>query len=130
MSRTSSPTDNTAICDCHDPEFAATDQELLWRDDQGGCHHSIIYQPSRVAVGWDLGEDHPVVNSIARGCVLRAIGSRFGCFSYVVVQDRSRVDTPVPYYGGRGRRVQVSTLDTDGKEDQVFAAHVRTRPGF
>jgi hypothetical protein len=121
------PTDNTAVSDCHDPEFAATDQELLWRDDQGRHHTSIIYQPSRAAVNWDLGEDHPAVTGPQP---LRCLGSRYGSYCFVSIRDRSRGETPVPYFGGYGRRVTVEVVEFEPFAACVIRGHIRTRPGF
>jgi hypothetical protein len=128
--RNNPPTDDTAVYDCHDPEFSATGDMLVWRDDDGRFHTSIIYQPSRCAAEWDLGRDHPAIAPATSRYTpqLRAIGSRFGCYSYLLVQDRSRGQTRVPYIGAMGRRVTVSSLDDEGDARDPFPAYITARP--
>ena len=99
-------TDTTWDTNHGDENFTATGSRLAWRID-GQVNGSQLNDAAADAKRWD---DAPAD--------AQAVGSRFGCFGYVVIKVTGRGDTWVPQTGKTVLGMKAKVTFDPGTEDE------------
>jgi hypothetical protein len=98
--------DTLIFADHGDPNFPSVNKRLAWRFD-GEIKWSHLYNPTTDAKAWDNAPSNA-----------HAIGSRYGCFGYVVIRETGRKTVFVPRTQKAALGVKAKVTFDSGTEDE------------